>query len=369
MGTVYLAEDTTLKRHVALKFLSPERVGSSDAAAPLLREARAISSLDHPHIATIYEIGTHAGQPFIAMAYYEGETLAARFTRGPMAIDEVARILAQVADAIHAAHRAGIVHRDLKPSNVMLTTTGQAKVLDFGIAKTDTAETATQLTAVGETVGTAAYMSPEQAAGEPVDAGSDLWSLGVVAYEMLTGRPLFQGTNALAIIQAVMTATPVPLTTLRPDSAPELQEIVKQTLVRDRERRATWFAPLESAAAGPRDGGGCRSGSVLVGDAPPRGAFPLSAGPDWHGPDCLAAEEFVQSIDADPGTPSRSPAAGLLDRSSRGDEPRNATSWEAPGTNRFTCSPIRMRSCHSREPGHMDSAASRWIARKTYQLP
>ena len=249
MGTVYLAEDTSLNRRVALKFLPPERVGTSDAAARLLREARAASALDHPHIATIYEIGTHSGQPFIAMAYYEGETLAARLGRGPMPVDEVARILVQVADAIHAAHGSGIVHRDLKPMNVMLTTTGQAKVLDFGIAKIETTDTATQLTAEGATVGTAAYMSPEQAAGEAVDARSDLWSLGVLTYEMLTGQPPFQGANVLGILRAVMTATPVPVTMLRPDSPPELQEVIDRTLVRDRERRSETAAAVRDLAA------------------------------------------------------------------------------------------------------------------------
>lgn len=248
MGTVYLAEDTTLKRRVALKFLSPERLDTR-AAARLLREARSASSLDHPHIATIYEIDTHAGQPFIAMAYYEGDTLAARLARGPMSNDEVARILTQAADAIDAAHTAGIVHRDLKPSNVILTTAGHAKVLDFGIAKSATADTATQLTAIGETVGTAAYMSPEQAAGEAVDARSDLWSLGVVTYEMLTGRRAFEGPNALATLRAVMTSTPLPLTTLRPDAAPELQLIVNRTLVRDRERRTLTAGAVRDLAA------------------------------------------------------------------------------------------------------------------------
>ena len=164
MGTVYLAEDTNLKRRVALKFLQPGTAGSPDAAARLLREARAASALDHPHIATIYEIGDHAGQPFIAMAHYEGETLAARLARGPLTMAEIARVVAQTADALAAAHAAGIVHRDLKPSNLMLTTTGQVKVLDFGLAKIEMDETATQLTREGSTMGTAAYMSPEQAA-------------------------------------------------------------------------------------------------------------------------------------------------------------------------------------------------------------
>jgi eukaryotic-like serine/threonine-protein kinase len=203
MGTVYLAEDTNLKRHVALKFLSPATIHDPEAAARLLREARAASALDHPHIATVYEIGDHTGQQFIAMAHYEGETLAARVARGQMPVREAARILAQLGDALDTAHAAGIVHRDLKPSNLLLTLTGQLKVLEFGLAKIETGETATQLTAAGSTVGTAAYMSPEQAAGEPVDARSDLWSLGVVAYEMRTGQPPFNGTSALAIIHAV----------------------------------------------------------------------------------------------------------------------------------------------------------------------
>ena len=149
MGTVYLAEDTSLKRRVALKFLRAETAGSSEGAARLLREARAASALDHPHIATIYQVGDHAGQPFIAMAHYDGETLEAHLARGQMAMVEVARIVAEMADALAAAHAAGIVHRDLKPSNVMLTGTGSVKVLDFGIAKVETAETVTKLTGEG----------------------------------------------------------------------------------------------------------------------------------------------------------------------------------------------------------------------------
>ena len=162
MGTVWLAEDTKLHRHVALKFLSAGAAPGEEPAERLLREARVASALDHPHIGTIYEVGEFEGQPFIAMAYYQGETLAERLARGPLPITEIARIVAHVADALSVAHAAGIVHRDLKPSNLMLTASGQVKVLDFGIAtfaSTD-AETMARLTGPGTTVGTAAYMSP-----------------------------------------------------------------------------------------------------------------------------------------------------------------------------------------------------------------
>jgi eukaryotic-like serine/threonine-protein kinase len=249
MGTVYLAEDANLSRRVALKFLPPETANNPEAAARLLREARAASALDHPNIATIYEIGDHQGRAFIAMAHYEGETLAARLARGQLPMAEIAGIVAQMADALKAAHAANIVHRDLKPSNLMLTTTGQLKVLDFGLAKIEAGETATQLTRAGSTLGTAAYMSPEQAAGEVVDARSDLWSLGVVTHEMLAGRATFGGTNALAIIQAVLTTNPAPIRTLRPDVAPELEQIINRTLVRNRERRTITAADVRDLAS------------------------------------------------------------------------------------------------------------------------
>ena len=251
MGTVWLAEDTKLHRRVALKFLAAEAPPGEAFAERLLREARLASALDHPHIGTIYEVGEFEGQPFIAMAYYQGETLAERLKRGALPIVETARIVADVADALSAAHAAGIVHRDLKPSNLMLTASGQAKVLDFGIAtfsSTD-AETMARLTGPGGPVGTAAYMSPEQAAGEDVDWRSDLWSLGIVTREMLTGRPVFAGANVFAVMHAVTTTTPAPVRGARPDVASELEEITVRTMVRDRVTRTITAADVRDLAA------------------------------------------------------------------------------------------------------------------------
>jgi eukaryotic-like serine/threonine-protein kinase len=251
MGIVYLAEDTSLNRRVALKFIASDSPRSPAASARLVREARAASALDHPHIGTIYEIGDFGGQPFIAMAFYDGETVAARLARGPMRMTEAARVVAQVADALAAAHAAGIVHRDLKPSNLMLTSAGHVKVLDFGIATIASSdmETMARLTGAGTTVGTAAYMSPEQAAGEDVDARTDLWSLGVVTRELLTGRLAFEGANTLAVIHAVLTATPPPLRTQREDVAPELEQIVERTMVRNRNERTITAREIQELAS------------------------------------------------------------------------------------------------------------------------
>ena len=191
MGVVYKAEDTRLDRTVALKFLPTHSLPTEDDKARFYREAKAAAKLNHPHIATVFEIDeTDDGQAFIAMEYIEGETLAEKITRGPLKLKEAISIAIQVAEGLQAAHERGIVHRDVKSSNVMLDERGQVKVMDFGLARM---AGATQLTKEGMTVGTAAYMSPEQARGEEVDPRSDVWSLGVVLYEMIAGRLPFGG--------------------------------------------------------------------------------------------------------------------------------------------------------------------------------
>jgi hypothetical protein len=197
MGVVYLALDERLNRKVALKFLPPAIAQDPQARARLTREAQAMSAVDHPNFASVYDIGDWNGQLFIAMPYYEGETLRQRIDRAPLTVSEAIRIAEQIASGLEAAHRADIVHRDVKPGNIMLASGGQVKILDFGLAMSvaETNATMTRMTQPGLAVGTIAYMSPEQTTGQIVDARSDVWALGVTLYEMLTGRLPFQGCD------------------------------------------------------------------------------------------------------------------------------------------------------------------------------
>src|SRR5437867_5315510 len=217
MGEVYLAEDTQLGRHVAIKLLPPETVSGEQARKRLVREARAAATLDHPNICSIYEVGEADGRSFIAMQYVEGETLDARIKSKPLELKESLTIAPQIADALAEAHSHGIIHRDIKPGNIMITPRGQAKVMDFGLARViagaveSEAETQSLLTTPGTIVGTMPYMSPEQVRDEVLDGRSDIFSFGVVLYEMLSGRQPFASESAAATISAILTHEPPPL--------------------------------------------------------------------------------------------------------------------------------------------------------------
>jgi formylglycine-generating enzyme required for sulfatase activity/dienelactone hydrolase/predicted Ser/Thr protein kinase len=248
MGVVYLAEDTGLNRKVALKFLKPDTLQNADAEARLIREARAASALDHPNIATIYEIGEWNGHHFIAMAYYEGETLAARLARGPLPLAETIRLTRQIAGALARAHGIGIVHRDLKPANIMVALDGSAKILDFGLATQGFTEgpTEARLTLAGTTMGTVSYMSPEQALGAHVDHRTDIWALGVIAFQMMTGRVPFTGNHPAAIVHSVIYDPTPDLKSVQPAVPNALCRIVAKALEKDAAAR---FQSADEVAA------------------------------------------------------------------------------------------------------------------------
>ena len=237
MGEVWLARDTTLERDVAIKTLPAASDADTDnRKARFFREARAASALNHPNIITIYEINADQGVDFIAMEYVDGRTLADMLQPGPLPFDQVHRLAHQIAEAVGRAHRAGIVHRDLKPRNIMVTNDGLVKVLDFGLAKltqagdADNAATQAALTRSGTTVGTLGYMSPEQAIGDAVDARSDVFSFGVILYEMLTGRLPFSGRTMSEVLRQLHFAEPPSLESLRADVPPSLRSVVTKAL-------------------------------------------------------------------------------------------------------------------------------------------
>jgi serine/threonine protein kinase len=235
MGVVYKAEDTKLKRTVALKFLPPVYSFDKEAKQRFINEAQAASSLDHNNICAIHEVGeTNDGQIFICMNCYDGETLKKKIERGQIKTDEAIDIIVQVATGLQKAHEKGIIHRDIKPANIFITNDGVVKILDFGLAKLSGQ---TMMTKMGETVGTIAYMSPEQTRGELVDNRTDIWSLGVVLYEMLTRNLPFKGEYDSAMIYSILNSNPEPIPGLRDDIPVEMEQIVNKCLDKDKEYR------------------------------------------------------------------------------------------------------------------------------------
>ncbi len=247
MGVVYKAHDEKLDRNVALKFIS-KAFATDEEKKRFLREAQAAAAVEHPNICPIHEIDEADGRVFFVMAFVEGRTITEMVADGPLEFEQAASIVRQVASGLEEAHEHGIVHRDIKGQNIIVNSKGRATILDFGLVQR---KGKTRLTATGTTLGTAAYMSPEQARGEETDARTDLWSLGVVLYEALTGLHPFDSEHDLATLYQIVNEEPEPLTKYRADVPLELERVVERALVKDRRERYQSAAEIVADLTAP----------------------------------------------------------------------------------------------------------------------